>query len=353
MSRTADLKDSIIYKTKHGSHAYGLNTPESDLDIKGVFVAPKEYCIGFVNHIEQIEEKVPNDLVIYELRKFFRLAADCNPNIIEVLHTDETDILEITSLGRKLRSIANLFVSQKAKFTFSGYAHSQLQRIRAHYRWLANPPNAPPTRGSFGLPEHTLIPQNDLAAAEALIQKQLDSWDIDWEPFDEATKIHIQAQIKKYLSEVDMYRTAARSVGLSDKFIDVLEKEKKFSNAQREWTQYQDWVKTRNPERAKLEAKFGYDTKHAMHLVRLMRMGEEILTTGKVIVKRPDREELLAIRHHGIWTYDQLITWAESQEKKLEEIYKSGKSPVPKSPDRNELDRHCISIIEEAWKGNA
>src|ERR1039458_5020213 len=34
--------------------------------------------------------------------------------------------------------------------------------------------------------------------------------------------------------------------------------------------QYNGWKAQRNPKRAELEAKFGYDTKHAMHLVRLM-----------------------------------------------------------------------------------
>jgi len=48
-----------------------------------------------------------------------------------------------------------------------------------------------------------------------------------------------------------------------------------------------------------LEAKFGFDTKHAMHLIRLLRMAREILETGVVHVKRPDAEELSAIRYHG------------------------------------------------------
>jgi hypothetical protein len=351
-----DLKKYSIYTTKHGSHAYGLSTPESDLDIKGVFVAPINYYNGFLNSVEQIEEKVPNDLVIYELRKFFRLAADCNPNIIEVLHTDETDILEITSLGRNLREIRHLFISQKAKFTFAGYAHSQLQRIRAHYRWLKNPPNAPPTRAYYGLPENTLISSTDLGIAEATIRKQLDRWDIDWEQFDEATKIGIQDGISKLIGTLSiyagfdkhkddfMYRAAAREVGFSDNLIEKLEAEKKYSAARHEWDQYQTWIKTRNPKRAELEAKFGYDTKHAMHLVRLMRMGKEILETGKVVVRRPDREELLDIRHNGIWSYDQLVAYAEEKEKEIDAIYASGTSPIPKSPNREQLDGYCIGF---------
>lgn len=62
-----------------------------------------------------------------------------------------------------------------------------------------------------------------------------------------------------------------------------------------------------------------------MHLVRLMRMGKEILETGKVIVRRP-------------------------VEKDIDAIYKAGSSPLPKSPDRNQLDKWCIDMVEEAHR---
>ena len=74
------LKDSCIFFTKHGSHAYGTNTPESDLDIRGIVIPPKEYFLGFVNQFEQVstsgkstDPDVP-DLVAFDIVKFFRLA---------------------------------------------------------------------------------------------------------------------------------------------------------------------------------------------------------------------------------------------------------------------------------------
>jgi hypothetical protein len=99
------------------------------------------------------------------------------------------------------------------------------------------------------------------------------------------------------------------------------------------------------PNRAALEEKFGYDTKHAYHLVRLIRMCRETLLTGKVIVKRPDREELLSIRN-GAWTYDQLIEFADSEEKSLSEIYNSS-NVLPKTPDRNKIEQLCVELVEK------
>lgn len=120
--------------------------------------------------------------------------------------------------------------------------------------------------------------------------------------------------------------------------------ERAFFEAQREWEQYEKWLKERNAMRAKLEAKFGYDTKHAMHLVRLMRMCREILATGEVIIDRPDREELIAIRS-GAWSYDQLMEWAERQDQALAVLYESC-TILPKTPDVKKLDALCIELVE-------
>ena len=96
-----------------------------------------------------------------------------------------------------------------------------------------------------------------------------------------------------------------------------------------------------------MEAESGYDRKHASHLVRLLSMCKEILENGEVKVFRPDAKELLDIRN-GKWSYDELINWAEEQEKSLDVFYKSGKSPLPKKPNLNKIDDLCLEIIEES-----
>jgi hypothetical protein len=104
------------------------------------------------------------------------------------------------------------------------------------------------------------------------------------------------------------------------------------------------WKNRRNKKRAKLEEKFGYDTKNAMHLVRLMRMGKEIMETGKVLVFRPDREELLEIRN-GSWDYDQLDEYAQTMESEIIKICNT--STLPKEPNRNLLNKLCMEMIDK------
>lgn len=333
------IDNGTVLLVRHGSFAYGTNIESSDIDVKGICIPTKEYFLGFTKKFEQAELKAPNpDAVIYDIRKFFNLAADSNPSIIEVLHTDPSDHFVVTPIGQEIIDHKDDFLSKKAKFTFSGYAVSQLHRIKLHKKWLMSPATEPPTRASLGLPDQTIIPQDQLTAAFSEVQKELDRFQFNFmENLDESSKIEIRATMTEMLAELKItsdqhWESAARKVGLSDNFIEIMQKERQYANAKRNWDQYQNWKKTRNPARAELEAKYGYDSKCALHLVRLMRMGKEILTTGKVIVKRPDREELLSIRN-GAWTYDQLLEFADKEEKLLNEAYLTC-NILPKSPDR-------------------
>ncbi len=106
-------------------------------------------------------------------------------------------------------------------------------------------------------------------------------------------------------------------------------------------------MKERNPARAELEAKYGYDTKHGMHLLRLQRMAKEILTDHLVYVDRRargDRDELLAVRL-GERMYDDLIDEAERLEAECEELYKT--STLRKEPDRVHLDAFIVGLTEK------
>jgi predicted nucleotidyltransferase len=344
------LHKGLILLVNHGSHAYGLNTPESDLDIKGIAVPPREYFLGFAATFEQAESKEP-DMVVFDVRKFFKLAAECNPNIIEVLWGHFDDVRYNTPCGQMLLQSRELFLSKKARHTFSGYAMAQLKRIKTHYRWLKTPPVEPPTRKEFGLPEHTVIPADQLAAAQSAITKKLGSWNLDdMSGLEPADRIRLQNLMAEMLTEIEItkdqqYLAAARSIGYDENFLRLLDLERQYKSRKVEWEQYQNWKATRNVKRAALEAKSGYDTKHAMHLVRLMRMCREILETGQVVVRRPDRDELLAVRG-GAWSYEQLIEWAIAEDAKLDDVYQ--KSPLRHHPDRAALDKLCMRIVEQS-----
>ena len=309
--RPAWLSDRTIFLARAGSQSYGTATPSSDLDVRGIAIPPKNIVLGMHETFEQSQKTGDPDIVIYDLRKFMALAANCNPNIIEILFTDEENVIKETPFSSSLRMNRNLFLTKKARHTFFGYALSQLKRIKTHRNWLLNPPKYKPSREDFGLSiSHKGISDADRGAYEKLLE--------EGHTFD-------------------------------DNVMEVLRKEKEYANALTGWKQYQNWLATRNVARADLEAKYGFDVKHGMHLVRLMRMGIEILREGKVKVRRPDAEELIAIRN-GAWTYDQLIDWASLQEKLFEEAARD--STLPDEPDLRAINSLCVELIENSIDWN-
>lgn len=330
------LPQRTITLARSGSYSYGTNTPTSDLDLKGVAIPPAEYFLGYLHRFEQAETRGEVDAVVYDVRKFVALAADCNPNIIEMLFVDDADVLLTSIAWERLRHVRGLFLSRKAQHTFSGYAMAQLKRINTHRHWLLNPPKGQPQRSDFGLPQNDpTIGKDQLGAIEARIRKLEDEF--GGQGF---TKDRVQV-----LDEA-LVETVVVESGLNRDIIPIIIAERRYASASRNWTAYQKWREERNEKRAALEAAHGYDTKHAMHLVRLMRMAIEILSEGVVRVRRPDAAELLDVRA-GAWSYERLMEFARDAEHRIAEI--AATSPLPREPDRKAIDAKLVEIVRDCF----
>lgn len=357
------LKNNLVYLTVHGSQAYGLATETSDVDVKGICIPPDEVENDLFQHFEQAENhpdvekqcsylknpKNPKlESTVYSLRKFIILAANINPNIIELLWTHESDRLVYHKSITSLFEHRDLFLSSKAKFTFSGYAFAQAAKIERHRKWIVEGELKEPTRAEFGLPNTS---PRGFDEVNKYVKQKLEEWNLSKFALDEMSRNDLKETIWELITEVsgasiswdnwpEAYWLSAQQklvhdLGLSEQVAKLIQAEYAYKRAVEKYQSWVNWKKNRNKERAVLEEKSGYDTKHASHLVRLMRMGYEILTEGKVIVKRPDREEILSIKK-GDWSYDKVMAYADEMQVKLDEAYKVTK--LPKSVDFKKIN---------------
>lgn len=344
------VEQNIIFETLAGSHSYGTATEYSDKDYRGICIPPdKTYYFGFgLNKFGQKdkgwEEK---DRVIYDLRKFIDLASSNNPNVLELLFSDQQFWAHTSTFWERLYNERHKFLSKNVRFRYVGYSYAQLNRIKRHRGYLLNPPKKLPERSDYGLPERKLISSDHLGAYQWLIANLLKG-SVEELNLSDATKgelrnINYIGLVQRGIPD-DAYSAIQEITGATDEWIEIMMREKAYINAMNDWSAYQTWKENRNKERAKMEASFGYDGKHALHLVRLLRQGIEVLETGNLVVFRPDREDLLAIRN-GAWTYEQLVEYAEECEKKVIELYET--TTLPKNPDRTFLDNLCCDIIED------
>lgn len=327
------IKDLVIFEAISGSHAYGLATADSDIDKRGIFIAPTEYNVSCYKKVEQVE--VPNeDTVYYELRKFLKLAGECNPNIIELLFMPADCVKFCSPAMYKIIAHRDLFLSKKARHTFSGYAYAQLKRIVGHKKWIANPqPKDPPKISNYC----KMIDDEGLVIKDVDIISDLSQDTFLVNTFQSAEKqilriFRSDLFFKEKLGWFDRTNTNIKCIDIDDRIL--LEKAvycgiliinfKEYKSDLDKWKHYWDWKNNRNEKRAALEEKVGYDSKHAMHLVRLFRCCEEILTQGHINVRRPDAEELLSIKN-GSWSYDKLLEYADHMDKTMEKLYETSK----------------------------
>lgn len=348
-----NIQDNVLYVIRCGSRAYNCHTESSDDDYKGFFVNTYDSYLGFLDKIEQFELKEP-DATLYEISKFFKLAIVSNPNIIEVLFVDDSDRLHVSSLAEDILSQRELFLSKKIFHSMSGYAYSQMARLETHRKWIRNPPNKIPQRSDFNLPEIPLINKEAFNALKSLINKQLLELSFNFlEDLTDEQREGIKGLISEYLAKFqikssDLEKNICYRIGFEDNIIEYVLKEREYESAVTKYKNYLEWQKNRNPKRAADEAKLGYDSKFAYHIIRLYRMCAEILETGKVIVKRPDRQDFLDIRN-GLWSYEKLQEESQKLFEKCKNLYNDCNT-LPYSPDKVKINKLLISTINKSFK---
>jgi hypothetical protein len=101
--------------------------------------------------------------------------------------------------------------------------------------------------------------------------------------------------------------------------------------------------------RQELIAKFGFDTKFAMHVLRLGYQGVELIDTGKLVLPMTGekRDFLLSVRKGEVSLKDVLHE-AEVVEGQLKDFLKL--SPLPEQPDRDAINSWMQQRYLQWWK---
>jgi len=141
------LPDNLCYETMMGSVAYGVSSDTSDVDVYGICMPPKDTVFphlagevfGFGAQVKRFEswqehhvaaEGKSWDFQILGIVKFFQLAMENNPNIIDSMFTPRRCVLSSTAIGEYIREHRVDFLHKGAWHKFKGYAYSQLNKIR-------------------------------------------------------------------------------------------------------------------------------------------------------------------------------------------------------------------------------
>ena len=361
--------DSMIVQHYSGSHAYGTNLPTSDVDIRGIFVAPEINIRTPFFPVREINVQDEEDTKYYELTNFFKLYLDMHPNILETMWVDDTSILYKNEVYDFLVQHRNTFLTSRVAFTFSGYALAQLKKIKNRDKYLNKPQlPEPPKQIDFVKLIHNFQDTKMLDydpykyhKDHRLIHYGADIYGLyaakGYETFDLQFTLNTRCDDLQdfYLKEPS---TIERIIGLCTSNSDYGKRKlplalikfntEQYKAAHQEWHAYWEWKANRNESRHELEKDFGFDTKNGMHLVRLLRMGEEILTDGIVQVKRNDFQDLLDIRA-GKWTYEEITEYAQEKDEYIRNVlYK--RTSLPKVPDYKVAAKVLMEAQDIQWE---
>lgn len=102
-------------------------------------------------------------------------------------------------------------------------------------------------------------------------------------------------------------------------------------------------------KRPELEEAYGFDTKYAMHMLRLGFQGVELMTTGRLTLPMPDpqRSWLLGVRT-GKVTLQECLTRAGELERELKDLWEH--SSLPRDPDRERVQKWMLQTYRAKWE---
>lgn len=344
------MNEDIIFKGIVGSHAYGTNTPKSDIDIKGVYNASMIDVMGF-NYKKQIE--VSKDEVYYELKRFIELAVKANPTILEMLYLPEDKIIFQSEAWLELKKHRHIFLTKKCAQTYAGYAVSQLRKAKGLNKMI-NWEKQKVERKT---------PLDFCYVYEREKTQKLSDRFIEWElACSGVTKCQNGKGMYCLYTDPDNIfdfrglikadSNALRLTSIPKAWFDEYDPSDEYSfifhydqdayqSHCKDYWQYQEWLKTRNTDRYVQTSDGIIDGKNMMHCVRLIETAIDIAKHGEVRVHRKNADELLKIRN-GEHDLNKLI---EISEKMLEEVdYMFNKSDLPEEVDLKLVEQLILDI---------
>ena len=301
-----NLNHHVLVKAVAGSHLFGLNTPKSDKDFKGVYIPTlEELLLGTVkdsiNHSTNTSNNTKNDssdvdTEFYSLAKFFRMLEEGQTVAFELLFTPVDKQLYANLIWTSIQKQAHKLVHKKVT-AFLGYARQQADKYGL--------------RGSrMGTLETVIKTVEDTGK---LFTGRLE--DIK-ETLDKLTELQHVSFIDKYLDGRQYFTVCSKKFDMRSKLLDF----------HLSLTKYYNDYGARSRQAKEND---GIDWKALSHAVRVMYQGQELLDTGKMTLplNPKHREVLMKIKSGQLDYLSEVQPLIESEMLKLSVAEMTSKLP--------------------------
>jgi hypothetical protein len=326
----------ILYKIKSGSHLYGLTTPNSDLDYVGVYIEDtvNEHLNIFNNKDEfdaSVVSKLANgknasdavDEKYFHIKKFLKLCAENNPNILELLFCPKDCIEYVDPLFEKLiLNHPEMFINQKLISRFIGYAKSQEQKS---YTKSDNYLALDEFKDGLGMLPSSINVIGDFVLSDLEFQRKFIRYN-----YQIITKIHSPKNKENILLLGEMEFPFGLSLKEAIQRIND-----RFSRASH-----------------RLEGIFvnKYEPKFLSHTIRLLVEGSQLLTTQKIEfpLSGEDKKAIMDIKL-GVTPIEDIPDVVNFYKNKLQKLEEENINNIPKNADYDKINEAYMSIILSSY----
>lgn len=318
-----NLGDNIILLTLGGSHAYGTNNENSDLDVRGCTLNSKMQILTNENFEQFVNEAT--DTTIYSFNKLISLLSNCNPNTIELLGNKPEHYLYVSEIGKELIDNAHLFLSKRAAYSFGGYATAQLRRLDNKAVRLVNQEQRE-RHILNSIMTHTILSQKNIFILKKIVSSYI------------LINLNRKNMIQKFFMDVNLHHYPLRDYKSM-------------------WSEMNNVVKdySKIGKRNKNAIEHNKLGKHMMHLIRLYMMCLDILEKEEIVTYREKEHELLMEIRNGKFLdgdrqpIPEFYEMVDDYEKKLE--YAKNNTNLPDNPDYKRINEFVASVNERVVKG--
>lgn len=394
------VQDNNLFLAKViiGSHAFGLDTPKSDIDLYGIYYMLQDdfYSLHYrtdTSYKDVVEKQRPEDqdITFMEIGKFMQLLANGNPNALEILasFTEPKNVVTIDPLVQNID--INRVLSKKCHKSFGEYAVAQIKKARGLNKKIVNPV-APERKTPIDFcymmeqgrtkPLRTWLEKRDYEqkfCGVVALTNARDSYGLYYDTISsvlfqdnpDAIALKSIELIKQHRKEnglpmgygfkgIELENSNEIRLSSIPKTDDVrVESEIEFLGTIsynkdgyikhcKDYREYWDWVEKRNQNRYENNLKQNYDTKNISHCIRLLSVAKEIGEgKGLILHRTHDRQFLLDIKLGNV-EYDVAMEYAENITNSLDKLYSN--SNLPDEPDFQYLNDKLIEIRHELYK---
>lgn len=309
---------NIIFKCKFGSHLYGTNTPESDLDYKGIFIEDidniilkkdKHVVIKKTGKDDTRNTKDDIDIEYKELREFLKDCMDGQTYALDMLFVPEEFVLKTSDEWKFIQKYRKKLLSRNVA-PFIGYCRQQA--------------------GKYGLKGSRM---GELERVLSIAKKR--------EFFPESKKARLIEDILPEISLSEYVRLTEHTdrEGRTNRFLEVIGKKFNYNIFVKEMVKVLQTCYDRYGKRA-IEAKNnnGVDWKAISHAFRCMYELDELARTGEIKFPLKQAEYLKEIKQGKL----EYKTLAEELARTMDKVIKfvENNSKLPKEPDRDFWEEH-------------